>query len=429
MMPEPRSIDELELESAPAVVDDLLPHAPVARVAGESAVDSAGPYRMTVCEKIRDVDLAAWNSLRAGPRDPFTDVRFLEGVEVGMAAASRFWHVLFYDAQGRPAASASLCSYRVDAALLADGLAKSAAQWIARLLPRLLEFRVLFCGVCFSAGQSNLRIAPGVDASQIIGQLDEFLTTLARQERAKCIVFKEFRDDERAIIEPALTELGYQRADSLPMNQAHPIYRDFADFLAKQKSNRRYVIRKAQKRFAAGDLRVVQMRGGEGADRLFDAGVYRLFETVFDRATVRLEKVSLETFQELARKLPDETMYTFVYSGEQIVAFAFSVFTATNYHQIFVGYDATLNAESDLYFNVFFHALDHAYRQHGLEICVGQSADDFKHQKLGAHQHPLYFFIRGADAPTRWVLKHFGKAMFPARFAVAERNGTGELSQ
>ncbi|HTI51199.1 MAG TPA: GNAT family N-acetyltransferase [Planctomycetaceae bacterium] len=372
-------------------------------------------YRYTIHRQIRDVDPDVWNSLRRANRDPFMDPCFLEAVEVGMAAVSKFWHVVFYDEANRPAAIARLCSYRVDAALLAEGILKQIALAVGRVLPRLLEFRVMFCGLCFSAGQSHLRFAPGVDTAVILRQLDELLLSLGRQEKAKCIVFKEFKPQECQDLD-ALLPLGYQRADSLPMNHVEPIFRDFNDYCAKQKSSRRYAIRKAQKKFAASGLKVVQMLGGEGADRIFTDDVYRLFENVFDRAKVRLEKVTADVFRELARKLPENTAYTFIYDQDRVVAFAVSLFTPAVYHQMFVGYDAALNPEYDVYFNLFFHAIDRAYRQNVGVIHVGQSADEFKHQKLGCHQRPLYFYIKGIDWTTRHVLERFGRSMFPPRF-------------
>lgn len=385
-------------------------------------------YRCEIREHIRDVDHLAWESLRRGDRDPFMDRRFLEAVEVGMASVSRFWHVIFYDEAGRAAATASLCSYRVDGTLLADGVLKQVASAIGRVFPGLLEFKVMFCGLCFSAGQSHLRFAPGVDTALILRQLDELLLKLGREERAKCIVFKEFKPHEREALD-ALCDLGYQRADSLPMNHVEPIYRDFEEYASRQKSSRRYAIRKAQKKFSGSGLRVVEMLGGEGADLIFTDDVYKLFEAVFDKAKVRLEKVTPELFRELARKLPDETAWTFVFDSDRVVAFAVSLFTPVVYHQIFVGYDPTVNPSCDLYFNLFFRAIDRAYRQNVSVIHVGQSADEFKHQKLGCHQRPLYFYIKGIDWATRQLLERFGRKMFPDRFVPSPASAVHETAE
>lgn len=371
--------------------------------------------RYEVFRGIREADLAAWNSLRRDDGDPFMDPCFLEAVETGMAADSKFWHVVFYDDEGGPAATATLCSYRVDAALLANGLVKRMAQAVGRLFPRLLTFRVMFCGLCFSAGQSHLRFAPGANAAAILRELDTLLMSLGRDERAKCIVFKEFRPEELASLE-SLPGLGYRQAESLPMNHVEPRFTSFDDFCSHQKSNRRYVIQKSRKKFAASGLRVEQMPGGPRAAAIFTDDVYRLFESVFDRAKVRLEKITAETFRELARRLPDQTAWTFIFDGERVVAFAASLFTAATYHQMFVGYDTAINAHSDLYFNLFFHAMDRAYRQHAAVIHVGQSADEFKRQKLNCHQRPLYFYIKGIDRATKVVLKWFGSSLFAPRW-------------
>ncbi|MFN0051440.1 MAG: GNAT family N-acetyltransferase [Planctomycetales bacterium] len=380
---------------------------------------SPAAYRVRIQERIADVDAAAWDSLRRGDRDPVTHRRFLEAMETGMAGVSRFWHVLYFDDADQPVASASLCLYRVDVALLANGLIKRLVQGVRRFLSRPLEFPVLFCGLCFSAGQSNVRFAPGAQTAVVLQQLDELLLSIAARERAKCVVFKEFKPSETTALD-GLLELGYQRADSLPMNHVEPIYQSFGEFVARQKSSRRYAIRKSQKKFALSGLRVEQMLGGEGADRLFTDDAYRLFETVYDRARVRLEKVTAEMFRELARKLPEQTAWTFIFQGERIVAFAVSLFTPAVYHQMFVGYDASLNAEHDLYFNLFFHAMDRAYRQNCGVIHVGQSADEFKHQKLGCHQRPLCFYIKGTDWLGRQILGRFGNAIFPPRPARAD---------
>jgi hypothetical protein len=384
-------------------------------------------YRREVFHRIGDVDAPAWNALRQDNRDLFMDPRFLEAVENGMAADSKFWHVIFYDDDGRPIATASLCSYRVDAALLASGLVKRIASAVGRVLPQLVTFRVMFCGLCFSAGQNHLRFAPDADTGVILRQLDELLLALGRKERAKCIVFKEFGPDEVQVTD-ALLGLGYQRAESLPMNHVEPVYASFDEYLARQKSSRRYAIRKSQKKFSASGLRVVQILGGEGAAEIFTDEVYKLFETVFDRAKVRLEKVSAEVFRELAGRLPENTAWTFIYQGERVVAFAASLFSSVSYHQMFVGYDAAVNEQTDLYFNLFFYAIDRAYRQNVDVIHVGQSADEFKHQKLNCYQRPLYFYIKGIDWATRKVIERFATSLFPPHYVPRDRPAPARAS-
>jgi predicted N-acyltransferase len=280
-----------------------------------------------------------------------------------------------------------------------------------------------------SAGQSHLRFAPGADTAAILRTLNEWLGKTARQVKAKCIVFKEFDTPEGVPLE-LLAELGYQRADSLPMNHAEPNFESFEDFLAHLKSSKRYTIRRSQKKFAKSGFRVVQMTGRNGVDQIYTDDVHKLYEAVLEKATVKFEKLPPAFFRELARQLPDESAYTFIYDGDRIVAFACSLFTTGVYHQMFVGVNYELNPQWDLYFNVFYNAVDYAYRQHVSDIYVGQSADTFKQRKLGCHPVPLFFYIKGVDWLTALIMRKAFHLLFPSRAAgSAEPEGGDESEQ
>ena len=172
-------------------------------------------YSYSLHDSIRDVCAEDWNRLRRPGGDPFMDPRLILAVEQSLAGSGRFWHVIFRDDAGQPVAAACFSTYRADGGLLAEGAARTVANWISRIAPRLLQINILFCGLCFSAGQSHLRIAEGADYRSILKTLDEIAVKLAKQERARAIVFKEFDPDECRQMDDLLN-LGYLRADSLP---------------------------------------------------------------------------------------------------------------------------------------------------------------------------------------------------------------------
>lgn len=383
------------------------------------ATDEPGSmsYSHTLYDTIDQVDLPAWNTLCHSAGDPFMDPRFIRAVEKSMAGDGRFWHVIFRDSDGNPAAAASVCSYRADATLLAEGFAGKVARLVGRIAPSLVKFNILFCGLPVSAGQSHLRFAPGVDTAAILRSLDEILGAIACREKVRAIVFKEFDDAECERL-AALAELGYRRADSLPMNHTSPAFRDFDHFLSSLPSRKRYAIRKSQKKFQAAGLRVVQISGGNGAAAMYTDEVHKLYEAVLERAKVRLERLPPAFFRELAARMPDETAFTFIYDGDRVVAFAASMFTPAAFHQMFVGVNYELNPQVDLYFNLFFHALDYGFKQNAGDVIVGQSADTFKQRQLGGHSQPLHFFVKGADWLSRLVLRHGFNTLFPPRRTV-----------
>jgi predicted N-acyltransferase len=166
-------------------------------------------------------------------------------------------------------------------------------------------------------------------------------------------------------------------------------------------------------------LRVVQLKGGDGVERIYTDEVHRLYENVLEKATVKLEKLPAEFFREMARQMPDASAFTFIYREDQVVAFAASAFTNSIYHQMFVGVDHELNPECDLYFNLFFHAIDYGLKLHVREMPVGQTADAFKEQKLGARHRPLYFYIKGSYWLSDLILRGAFNILFPPRYAVA----------
>ena len=83
-----------------------------------------------------------------------------------------------------------------------------------------------------SCGSSHLRFAPQADRAAVLRSLDEIMQAFAAEERAHCFLFKEFEPHEAGDL-TSLEELGYRRADSLPMNCVPPHYQSFEDYLSK----------------------------------------------------------------------------------------------------------------------------------------------------------------------------------------------------
>jgi predicted N-acyltransferase len=370
-------------------------------------------YHATVFSSIRDVDWDEWNQLRDLKRQPAMDPRFVLAVENSMTDA-RCRSVLIRDENRHLVAAACLCSIRIDGALLAEGRSRRVAAVISRIVPPLVHVRIVLCGLPVSIGASHLCFAPDADRAEALRALDQAVVEFAKKERAVCIVFKEFDAEESRALQP-LEALGYRRAESLPMNCVAADYRTFDEYVARVNAMRRRNIIRSRKKFAAAGLRVEQRLGGEGIADLYTDEVHRLYEAVLARADVRFESLPAEFFRELARQLPQQTVFTLVYQQNRIVGFAASLFTEDLFEQMFVGLDYDLNPQCDLYFNLFFEALDGAFARGPREIYVGQTSDEFKHQKLSAYQFPLSIYVKGGNPVSRAVIKLAFHSFFPAR--------------
>lgn len=368
-----------------------------------------------VYRSIDEVENGVWEACIDDETEIFSKRSFLRAAERSMRD-TEFRHVVFRDRQTRPVATASLSMYRVDGSLLAEGAARTAAKFVERVAPSLIHVPVAICGLPISAGQNHLRILPEADADAVLRQLDEILSNWALGAGARAVVFKEFDEQECRRLSN-LAALGYRRADSLPMNRTDSGFENFDAYLSQLKARRRYPIRKAQQKFAASGLKIVQHPGSERVAELFTDDVHRLYLAVLDRAEVKFERLPVAFFQQLARQCPENSWFTFVMDEQDaqqpIRAFAVSVFSGKSYHQMFVGVRYDCNAECDLYFNLFFHAIDAAFRRGTDEIHVGQSADEFKRQKFSCWHQPLSFYVKPVGLPSRAVFALAFRSLFP----------------
>jgi predicted N-acyltransferase len=371
-------------------------------------------YRVSEHDSIRDVDWDDWNRLRDPKLDPYMDPRYILAVENSMGKDSQFRHVLFYDAAGDPAASACLCAFSIDGAMLAEGWLRTVANVINRVAPWLLRLPLMLCGLPVSTGSSHLRFAPDANRGVILRLLDQILRDFAKSTGCKCIVFKEFEDEQSRELLP-LESLGYRKADSLPMNCTPVGFDSFDDYVSRVKSSRRRTIRQSREKFQASGMKVVNLLGGEGADVLFTDDVYRLYGAVLDRAAVRFERLPAEFFREIARQMPENSLFTYIYDRERIAAFAISLFCDEFCDQMFIGLDYGRNAECDLYFNLFFETLDAVFPRTPSRVFVGQTSDDFKHQKLSAFQVPLSLYVKGCNRLVDTLLGRCFDLFFPPR--------------
>jgi hypothetical protein len=376
-------------------------------------------HTCSLLPSISERDAREWGPF-VRPGDAVMDPRFLAAVERSMGGETRFWNVVIRGPAGRPAAAAVLSLFPIDGLLFAQGPWSKWVQSIQRWFPGFLKVKVLFCGCPVSTGQSHLLFAPGSDHRIVLRLLDRLMTRVAHAQGTPFLVFKEFGAEEIGRCDD-LAALGYLREDSLPMNYFPTRFRDFDHFLASVRSRYRNQIKHSQKKFRQSGLRVVHARGGQHLAALFTEDVYRLYLSVLGRAEVKLECLPAEFFRELARQLPEETAFTFVYQRERVVAFVCGLFHGDAYLNLFCGLDYRLNEEADLYFNLMFQDMDFALRSGVRSLHVGQTADEFK-SRMGCYTRPRYFYVKTRYPLGASLLRAARPWLFPPVPPAPERN-------
>ena len=86
-----------------------------------------------------------------------------------------------------------------------------------------------------------------------------------------------------------------------------------------------------------------------------------------------------------------------------------------------MGYELTLNADADLYFNVMLENLDFALRRGVRSIHVGQTANEFK-SRVGCYADPRHFYVKARNPVDHLVLRLLHPYLFPAPPEPPHRN-------
>jgi predicted N-acyltransferase len=373
--------------------------------------DEPKPYAYALCESTEHVNRSDWEFVCSTSDNPFIDLNFVRAVENSMSDPGKYWPVVFYDEAGTPVACTCFSLYEVDGTLLAPSVVQSCVSGVRKLWRRFFTFKILLCGLPVSTSGNQLAAVPDVDWNRLTPSLSDIASQLAQAEKALLISFKEF-DPPLVQHLAGLTAHGYRRADSVITYSLQSEFASFDEYYERRSKRTRANMRKVFRKFDEQGLRCVHLSGGEGVDTLYTEDVHRLYEAVYQRAEIKFERLPAAFFQELARHCPERSRFTFLYQGEEIVAFCCALAGPASYDMIYCGVNYELNAQADLYFNLLYRALGDGIASGAPRVNIGASADEFK-KRMGCFSTPLSIYVKAVGAiPTRIFGALFG-ILFP----------------
>lgn len=352
-------------------------------------------FRCQTYDRIADA-LPEWNSVRTGSGNVFTDPRFVSVMESTGTDASRLWSAVVRNEREQPEAIASLFQMPLDLAMMAGGVLHRAGSALRHVFPNALRYQAVFCGLPVSAGQSQLCFARRADVRRCLESLADTMTGLARTSGARFLIFKEFADADTEVAR-ALTQLGFYRGESPPMNHFPNWFGSFAEYRAALKAPYRSKVARSERKRAKLALQVERLNDSAELPLRFTEDAHQMYLNVVAKSPIRLEVLPRSWFIEMARQFRQESMWTAIYEQGHLLAWAYGLRSGNGYHSLFGGVDYQRNAETDAYFNLTYEELDYALQTGPNDIQLGQTADDFK-GRLGATQTRRWFFIK----PLRW---------------------------
>ena len=328
-----------------------------------------------------------------------------------MTGQCRCWYAIVCDDRDAPIATACFARFLVDALETTGPSVQKITRLLRRAMPKFMRFGVLFCGLPVPSAASHLRIDPAADVSQVLACLDQHMAALARKVKARMIVLKEFDTAAAGVFGPSLESLGYLKG-GVPC--AYELRGSFADgdaYLAALRSRYRRQIHESS---AQGKLHgaIAQTYTGAAAAEIFDDHLHVLYRAVRDSADYRLETLPQAFFKVAARAFADDASLVVMRVNNEILGFLFGLASGGEYHNLYVGLDYARSGPAEVYFNLYTHDLDRAFRAGVTKIHIGQTSDAFK-ARLGAQGVPLFFFARAVSPLIQFGLRRFSKKVFP----------------
>ncbi|HET7253595.1 MAG TPA: GNAT family N-acetyltransferase [Xanthobacteraceae bacterium] len=368
------------------------------------------PYTNRIFNSIGEVDLTAWEQVRAeSGRSVFMDPRFIAAVEASMKPNCRFWYVILYDGNNRPAACACLTAMTIDLADLADPRLAWIIRHVPKLLSRFRNLKLFICGLPGSPGEKNLALRPINSSAEVLSVLDAVVLDLATETGSDAIVYKEFGKDDLEWTRPLLA-LGYRPISTPPMHFFKPSFRSFGEYCTALKTRYRQQINRSIRKLKHPGIRQAILTDREEILRLYTAEVHDLYCQMAAKAEAKLEILPIEFFHQLMSQLEGDVDLVVIFKDSRVIAFGWCLHAGSSYHLLFAGLDYQLNEQLDLYFNLMYAGLDRALRKQAATIHVGQSADAFK-ARIGCYSEPLYVLAKGLTPLMALLIRFAGNLL------------------
>jgi len=245
------------------------------------------------------------------------DRRFYELVEDTIHQDFDYRYFAIIDENGQ--ARAVQPFLMLDQDLLA-GLPTRLVAWVSlarRVWPRFMRLRTLMVGC--AAGEGHLDGADEATRCVNARALAATILEHARSLETPLVVLKEFPASYRAALQ-CFVEKGFARMPSMPMACLNIDYLNFDD----------YVRRKLSK---------------------IDE-IYLLYLQVYERSTLRFEKLTKEFLCELGRRIPDKVRFFLWRQGGRIIAFSVCMVQRDALYAEYLGLDYAVALQLHLYFVV-----------------------------------------------------------------------------
>jgi predicted N-acyltransferase len=300
-----------------------------------------------------------------------------------------------------------------------QGLMKTFTQNLSRLLPKLMNVRLLCVGspVTDSAQIGFFRDQP-LDID-VVRLLTEKLEEVAEKEGANVIAFKDLIATDTQQLEPLLATHGYASVDNMPIARNNINFKDLNDYLATLSYSTRKGLRRKLKQL--DNLRIEEHNGLPPHMEQ----IYQLYLNTYNKSELKFEKLTIEFFESLAGLMPNQCRFVLYYMQEKLVGFNCLLLGNGVLMDKYIGMDYEHSKQFNLYSLSWLYNIQMCIRDGFHTFQSGQAAYETK-LSLGAKLEQTYVFFKHRNRVINPILKLASRALAYGNFDSALSSNTKE---
>ncbi len=144
--------------------------------------------------------------------------------------------------------------------------------------------------------------------------------------------------------------------------------------------------------------------------------IYKLYESVYDKAKFKLLKLPENYFSEIKKHFPKEFFVSGFYLNGKLVAFtSYFLMNVESLEAHYIGFNYDLNHEFDLYQNILYSNLNSAIENGKTKVNLGRTAAEIK-TTVGAKAVNLICYVKPQNTISKLIQKPFINFLQPGEW-------------
>jgi len=280
-----------------------------------------------------------------------------------------------------------------------SGHVKKLIAGIRRFWPRFMRAHMLMVGCAAGEGHLDGDATSQCATAELFAQM---LPRLARELGCAMVVLKEFPAECRPALQ-CLRQAGFTRIPSMPMTTLAIDYENFDDYLSKAISPRTRAKLRRKLRVANRAQPGITVTVVSDVTTVIDK-IYPLYEKVFERSSLKFEKLTKDFLCQIGRRIPDKARFFIWRQDKHIIAFGLCMVQADGIWSEYVGFDYAVAYALNLYYRVFHDMVDWAIGK-GYKRFYSTSLNYDPKWHLRQSLYPIDLYVRHTSRPINALLK------------------------